>query len=243
MAMLESGSDHAAASIVLPKTLALIDDDHDYAQGLAQHLRALGVAVEVFGDSNELLANGGAFGFGFYVVDLMLPGVDGLALIDILRRRTNVSVLVVSGRLAADTFEQAVTVGADMYLAKPVTFEQVVLAVKAVHRRASSADPAQNAWLLDRRTAQLVTPDGARVELSAADVGLLECFLEAQGEVVQRDVLRQRLGRQGDSVAVDGLSAMVFRLRRRIERATPVTVPLQTKSGIGYAFRAMLRAV
>jgi DNA-binding response OmpR family regulator len=229
MAMLESGSDHAAASIVLPKTLALIDDDHDYAQGLAQHLRALGVAVEVFGDSN--------------VVDLMLPGVDGLALIDILRRRTNVSVLVVSGRLAADTFEQAVTVGADMYLAKPVTFEQVVLAVKAVHRRASSADPAQNAWLLDRRTAQLVTPDGARVELSAADVGLLECFLEAQGEVVQRDVLRQRLGRQGDSVAVDGLSAMVFRLRRRIERATPVTVPLQTKSGIGYAFRAMLRAV
>ncbi|WOB10832.1 response regulator transcription factor [Piscinibacter gummiphilus] len=227
---------------MLPKTLALIDDDHDYAQALTGHLQALGVKVDVFGDSNELLAHRDAFGFGFYVVDLMLPGVDGIALIDILRRRTNASVLVVSGRVASDVFEQAVNAGADMYLSKPVQFEQVVVAVKAVHRRASASDQSQNAWRLDRRAGQLIAPDGARVELSAADVVVMECFLEASGEVVPRDSIRQRLGRPEDPSA-DGVSGTVFRLRRRIERATPVTVPLQTKSGVGYVFKASLKAI
>lgn len=232
-----------AADTVLPKTLALIDDDCAYAQGLSAHLQALGVTVDVFSNSNDLLAHENAFGFGFYVVDLMLPGVDGIELIDILRRRTQASVVVVSGRLAPDVFDQVVSVGADMYLAKPVRFEQVVLAIRAVQRRAGPADPAQSAWLLDRRAGQLVTPDGARVELSAADVTLLECFLEAGGEVVRRETLRQRLGRPVDPAGADGLSATIFRLRRRIERATPVTVPLQTKSGVGYAFKAPLSAV
>lgn len=227
---------------MLPKTLALIDDDHDYAHALTGHLQALGVQVEVFGDSNELLAHPDAFGFGFYVVDLMLPGVDGIALIDILRRRTNASVLVVSGRIAGDAFEQAVNAGADMYLSKPVQLEQVVIAIRAVHRRAASSDLAQNAWRLDRRAGQLIAPDGARVELSTADVVLMECFLEANGEVVRRDSLRQRLGRPDDPGA-DGVSGTVFRLRRRIERATPVTVPLQTKSGVGYVFKAVLKVL
>jgi len=231
-----------SADTVLPKTLALIDDDRAYAQGLSAHLRALGVNVDVFGNSNDLLAHENAFGFAFYVVDLMLPGVDGIELIDILRRRTQASVVVVSGRLAPDVFDQVVNVGADMYLAKPVRFEQVVLTVKAVHRRAGAGDPAQSAWLLDRRAGQLIAPDGARVELSATDVTLLECFLEAGGEVVRRESLRERLGRPSDPAGVDGLSATIFRLRRRIERATPVTVPLQTKSGVGYAFRAPLNA-
>lgn len=228
---------------MLPKTLALIDDDDDFVRGLAAHLRGLGVAVDAFSNSNELLAHGDAFGFAFYVVDLMLPGVDGIELIDILRRRTNASVLVVSGRIAADVFEQAVNAGADMYLAKPVQFEQVVVAVKAVHRRAGPVDPARNTWWLDRRAGHLIAPDGVRVELSAADLTLLECFLEANGEAVRRESLRQRLGRAEDPGSTDGLSAMIFRLRRRIERATPVTVPLQTKSGVGYLFGAPLRAV
>lgn len=229
---------------VLPRTLALIDDDAEYAQGLAEHLRVLGVAVQVFHDSNDLLAQTNPSGFGFYVVDLILPGVDGIQLINILRRRTDTSVLVVSGRLGPEVFEQVINAGADMFLAKPVRFEQVVLAIKAVHRRAGgSADPAQNAWRLERRASLLIAPDGARVALSAADVTLLDCFLEASGETVRRDTLRQRLGRAEDQTGADGLSATVFRLRRRIERATPVAVPLQTKSGVGYVFRALLKAV
>ena len=228
---------------MLPKTLALVDDDREYSDGLSRYLRAQGIAVDAFADSNDLLAHGDPYAYDFYVTDLMLPGVDGTDLIKILRRRTNAGVLVVSGRLAADTFKQVVTAGADMYLSKPLQFEQIMLAIEAVCRRSVASDPTQNVWRLDRRVGQLIAPDGARIDLSDSDRGLLECFVEADGEVVPRDILLQRLGRGGDSESAGGLNATIFRLRRRIERATPATVPLQTKSGVGYAFRAPLKPI
>lgn len=228
---------------MLPKTLALIDDDREYSEGLAQYLRERDFAVDVFADSADLLAHADPYAYGFYVTDLMLPSVDGTALIKILRRRTNAGVLVVSGRLAADTFKEVITAGADMYLSKPVQFEQVALAISAVQRRAFATNPHQNTWRLDRRIGQLVAPDGARVDLSEADRTLIDCFLEANGEVVLRASLLQRLAETSDSEASADLNAIVFRLRRRIERVTPGTVPLQTKSGVGYVFRAPLEAI
>jgi two-component system, OmpR family, response regulator len=229
---------------MLPKTLALIDDDEEYVEFLAQYLRQHGVEVTTFTDSNELLAHSDAFGFAFYVVDLMMPGIGGLDLITVLRKRSNAGVVVVSGRLSPDVFREVVDVGADMYLAKPVQFEQVALAVRAVQRRAVAAAPPSAGWGLDKRARQLLAPDGARVDLSDTDLGLLQCFVEAEGQVVQRELLRQRLGRPDDVDGnKDGLNAVVFRLRRRIERATPALVPLQAKSGVGYVFRAPLRVL
>jgi DNA-binding response OmpR family regulator len=228
---------------MLPKTLALVDDDEAYSDGLSRYLREEGVAVDAFTDSNDLLAHADPYAYDFYVTDLMLPGVDGTDLIKVLRRRTNVGVVVVSGRLAQDTFKQVITAGADMYLTKPVQFEQVSLAVEAVLRRAGATDPLQNAWRLDRRIGQLISPDGSRIDLSDADRTLVECFIEANGQVVARSTLLERLGRVEDSDASAGLTATVFRLRRRIEGATAAAAPLATKSGVGYIFRAPLKVI
>ena len=228
---------------MLPKTLALVDDDKEYTEFLSQYLIELGISVDVFADSIDLLAHPDAYSYEFYVVDLMLPGVDGVDLINVLRRRTQAGVLVVSGRLAPDVFKSVVNAGADMYLAKPVQFEQVALAITAVRRRIGSGSQPDTTWRLDRRAVQLVAPDGARVDLSDNDLALMECFLEAGGEVVARDVLRQRLGRPEESDAADSMAATIYRLRRRIERATPSIVPLQAKSRVGYVFKAPLKAI
>ncbi len=228
---------------MFPKTLALIDDDKEYAEFLAQYLQESGVRVDVFSDSNDLLVHADPYGYQFYLVDLMLPGIDGVDLIKLLRRRTSAGLVVVSGRLAPDVFKDVISAGADMYLTKPVQFEQVALAIKAVHRRVSASAPVQGAWKLDRRTGQLVAPDGARVDLSDIDQTLMECFVEAQGQVVSRETLRQRIGRPEETDAADGLNVTIYRLRRRIERATPLLVPLQSKSRVGYVFRAPLTAL
>ncbi|WP_422844196.1 response regulator transcription factor [Acidovorax sp. M2(2025)] len=227
---------------MLPKTLTLIDDDRVYSLGLSRFLQGLGIAVTTFADGREFLAHADPYGFDFYIADLMLPGIDGTELIRVLRLRSNAGVLVVSGRASADTFKDVVRAGADMYLTKPVKFEQVALAIEAVQRRVHPADPVQNAWRLDRRAGQLTAPDGAVVDLSETDRTLMDCFAEAGGEVVPRETLLQRLGRAADFEASGGLNGAVFRLRRRIERATPGNVPLQTKSGVGYVFRAPVRA-
>lgn len=226
---------------MLPKTLALIDDDPEYSLYLTQHLQAMGIEVQAFADSNRLLAAPTVYQFEFYVVDLSLPGVDGVELIKILRLRTQAGVLVVSGRMAPDAFAAVVRAGADMYLAKPVQFEQVALAVEAVHRRSTRNPSADAVWLLDRRSGDLVAPDGARVSLSDTDLTVIDCFVQAKGGVVTRETLLQCLGRTVDEGATDPLNATIFRLRRRIERATPLAVPLQSKSRVGYAFRAPLK--
>jgi two-component system, OmpR family, response regulator len=225
---------------MLPRTLALVDDDKEYTEFLSQHLRDQGVRVDVFADSSDLLASEGAYTYDFYIVDLMLPGVDGVETIRILRRRTSAGVLVVSGKLAPDVFKQVVEAGADMYLAKPVQFEQVVIALHAVQRRVDAVGQVATTWKLDRHSGQLVAPDGARVDLSEADLAVMECFIEAQGAAVARETLLQRLGRAAAADADDGLNATIYRLRRRIERATPMLVPLQSRSRVGYVFRSPL---
>ena len=226
---------------MLPRNLALVDDDAEHTEFLSQYLRAQGVDVAVFADSDDLLTHPQAYAYDFYVLDLMLPGVDGLELIRLLRRRTDAGLVVVSGRLAPDVFDRVMTAGADMYLAKPAQFEQVVLAVKAVQRRVAGT-VAVLPWRLDRQARQLIAPDTARVDLSAADLAVLECFAEASGQAVTRDTFLTRLGRDPEDGATDGLNATIFRLRRRIERATPLAQPLQSRPRVGYVFKAPLTA-
>ena len=228
---------------MLPKTLALIDDDREYAEFLSQFLQEQGISVDVFADSNDLLAHVDPYRYDFYVVDLNLPGVDGVNLIKVLRLRSAVGVLVVSGQLGPEVFTSVMGAGADMYLAKPVQFEQVAIAIKAVQRRAGATSAGNPAWRLDRRAQQLLAPDGARVDLSELDLAVVECFITANGEAVSRDELRNQLGQGADSPAADSLNATIYRLRRRIEKATPTSVPLQSKSRVGYVFRAPLQAV
>ena len=222
-----------------PQTLALVDDDAAFSEYLAQFLQTRGVAVTWFADSDDLLCSDRAFGFDFYILDLNLPGIDGVSLLRLLRRRTQAGMLVVSGKLAPDAFAQAFGAGADMHLAKPVSFEQVALAVGAVFRRSRGAAASQPAWRLDEATRRLFTPAGAVVELSPTDANVLSCLLLAGGEPVHRDALAARLGL--DLCADPNLlHATIYRLRRRIERAAPGPAPLRSKSRVGYVFAAPL---
>ena len=228
---------------MFPKTLALVDPEGAFSSGLTRYLLKLGIAVDVFADGTDLLTCPAPYSFQFYVTEWMLPGVEGTALIKILRQRTNVGVLVVAREVAADSFKRAITGGADMYLAKPEDFEHVALAIMAIQRRIGLNCPGKHKWRLDRRLGQLLAPNGARVGLSGADLALLECFVESGREIVTRETLLARLRKVPALPTAGGLNGFVFRLRRRIERATPIAVPLQTKSGVGYAFEGSLEAI
>lgn len=225
----------------LPRTLALVDDDLEYSQYLAEYLIALGIQVEHFADSNDLLASKAPFDYGFYIVDLILPGVDGTDLIGILRKRSQAGIVVVSGRVAPDVFAKVIDGGADMHLAKPVSFDKIVVAIRGVHRRVTA--PVSQAWMLDASAGRLLAPDGVAIALSETDLALMQCFLQAQGGSVTRAALCRLLGHPNTPEAENLLSATIYRLRRRVERATPLAVPLHTQARVGYVFKGELRAV
>lgn len=226
-----------------PGTLAVIDDDREFAEYLAQFLRQQGVAVTVFGDSDEFLLAPQAFAFDFYVVDLMLPGVDGVDIVRLIRRKGTAGLVVVSGRVGTEVFDSVIRAGADMYLMKPVRIEQVALAVEAVQRRVAASRAQVAEWRLDRAARKLVAPEGTRIDLNEADMAVIECFVAAEGATVTRATLCERLGRDPATEADNLLHAAIYRLRRRIERVTPSTVPLQSEPKVGYTFRGRLTAV
>jgi two-component system, OmpR family, response regulator len=235
----------------LPATLALVDDDPEFSEYLAQFLCTKGVAAQWFADSDDLLCSDKPFAFDFYIVDLMLPGIDGQSLLRLLRKRTQVGILVVSGMQANDLFAEVIGGGADMHLVKPVSFEQVLLAVASIYRRAAASQAptattgsgsTAGAWRLDPLQRRLLAPDGAQIDLSATDLAVLTCLLEAAGDTVSRETLSSRLG-LGPDDDPNLLNASIYRLRRRIERATDSHAPLQAKSRAGYVFRAPLLRV
>lgn len=226
----------------LPVTLTIVDDDADYREFLAQHLRRQGMRVRTFADSNHLLADADPFGDAFYIIDLMLPGVGGEDLIRILRLRSEAGVLVVTGKAEAGVFENVLTAGADMHLGKPVSLDQITLAISAVYRRiVRQRDDTQRAWQLDADRQRLTSPEGDVIELGDNDVTILSCFPQADGGVVPRETLCERLGRPVLDTSDNGLHAMIYRLRRRIEKVTGSVVPLQSQSRVGYVFKAPIR--
>ena len=202
---------------MLPATLALIDDDATFSEYLAAYLQERGVAVQWFADSDDLLCSERPFDFDFYVIDLMLPGIDGVSLLRLLRRRTQAGMLVVSGKLAADVFDQVMVAGADMHLAKPVTFEQVALAVEAVYRRSGPSgaqQPTQQlAWRLDESARRLLAPDGAVLVDLALPVRCptMPCFGGADLKTLYITTARDK--RPADELAAQPLAGCVLQLR------------------------------
>jgi len=193
-----------------------------------------GVAVSVFDDSSDLLASESPFGYDFYVVDLMLPGVDGDEMIRILRRRTDAGVLVVSGKVGASVFEAVIDAGcrhvprkAGEPGADPLGRESAAPACRAGAASASKA----GRW--NCAPANCSRPDGAKVEAERhrhdGDPLLPRC----RCSIVTRDTLVQRLGRDNSSTLDNTLHATIYRLRRRIEKASTSLVPLQSEPRIG----------
>lgn len=228
----------------LPASTALVDDDPEFSDYLSANLRQQGVSATHFADSESLLCGPQPFDYAFYVLDLGLPGVDGLSLLRMLRRRSNAGVLVVSGMMEPELFERSLLAGADMYLAKPVSVEQVLLAMQTVHRRVQPAAEAGAAaplplWQLLPVARQLRAPDGQLIDLSDTDLTVLALLADAPEHVVTRAELAQALSLPEHDPA-NLVTATVYRLRRRIERGFPGVAPLQSRARVGYVFKARL---
>lgn len=226
---------------MLPSRLCIVDDDTDHLQGLGEYLGRRGMEVRTFSDSGAFLTSVDVFDHDFYVLDLNMPGIDGLELIRLLRRRSEAGIVVVSGRPGDHALDDALTVGADMFLAKPARYEQVLLAVQTVMRRTVATRPPLT-WVLDRKGHTLNTPQGVKVPLLEMDVRMLDCFVDTHGAPVARDLICARIGRDADAENHNGLHAAIYRLRRRIEQATEEVVPLQSRPRVGYHFRGTLVA-
>lgn len=220
--------------------ILVVEDFGPMRGAVVTALRDEGWSVDLAADGAgalELLEHGG---FDLVVLDVMLPGVDGL---EVLRRRRaagdDVHVLMITARDAVDDRVKALDAGADDYLTKPFAIEELVARARALLRRKYSVKaPEIRVGPLELRPAQKrVLFDGEEVELTAREYGLLEVLAYRAGEVVSREELHASLYGDKDLASSNVVDVYVGYVRRKLEAGGRPRL-LHTRRGQGFVLEA-----
>ena len=229
----------------------VVDDDREIRDLLARFLRMHGYRIEAAADGQEMFAALGAGRFDLIVLDLMLPGEDGLSLCRRVRADSNVPVIMLTA-VGEDTDRiVGLEVGADDYLPKPFNPRELLARIRAVLRRATEVHSqpyggrsrrfAFQGWTLDAVRRNLHAPDGTAVDLTAGEFALLLVLLEHPGRVLTRDQLLD-LTRGREAGPFDrSVDIQVSRLRRKIDDDPKRPELIKTVRNSGYVFAGTVR--
>ena len=232
-----------AYSRAMSAHILIVDDDREIRDLTGRYLRKHGFRVDSAADAKEmdrLLRDGR---FDLIVLDLMLPGEDGLSICRRLRAATRIPIVMLTA-VAEDTDRIiGLEIGADDYLTKPFNPRELLARIRAVLRRAEGPLPHPEGgtlvfagWRLDPARRELRDPDGVLVELTAGGFDLLAAFVERPRRVLSRDRLLD-LTKGRDAQPFDrSIDVQVSRLRRKIEADPKKPEVIKTVRSGGYIF-------
>ena len=221
--------------------ILLVEDDDVIAEFVARGLGEAGFAVDRAGDGEAGLELALQNAYDAAVVDVMLPRLDGLGLIDLLRRRgVNTPVLILSARRSVDDRVRGLQAGGDDYLVKPFDFSELLARLQALVRRATGvAEPTRlelGPLTLDLLTRE-VKRDGVVLDLRPREYALLEYLMRNGGRVVSRTAILSHVWGYNFDPHTNAVDVLVSRLREKLDRDFEDKL-LRTVRGAGYVLRA-----
>jgi two-component system OmpR family response regulator len=228
--------------------LLVVDDDREIRDLLAGFLARHGFRVLTAADGKEMRKALADRRIDLVVLDLMLPGEDGLALCRALRARSELPVIMLTAMREEIDRIVGLELGADDYLPKPFNPHELLARIKAVLRRTGgerrASEPKSGGilrfagWRLDPGGRRLTAADGHEVELTAGEFDLLTVFAERPGRVLSREQLLD-LTRGREAAAFDrSIDSQVSRLRRKLEPDAVRPTLIKTVRASGYVFTA-----
>jgi two-component system OmpR family response regulator len=227
--------------------ILVVDDQKEICEVVQQYLSSEGYRVSVANDGGGMRRVMDQADVDLVILDLMLPGEDGLTLARQLREASTVGIIILTGR--GETVDRIIglEMGADDYLPKPFHLRELLARVKSVLRRASSRAQKEKpsgarararfaGWHLDLSTRELVSPDGGEVRLTTGEFDLLAAFVNNANQVLSRDRLLD-LARNREAGPFDRtIDVQVGRLRRKLEPDPQNPTMIKTVRGTGYIF-------
>lgn len=232
-------------------TVLLVDDEATLREPLAEYLVGQGFVVleaESAAAARSLLVDARP---DIVLLDVMMPGEDGLSLCRHLIEAKNLPVILLTARGEPTDRIVGLEMGADDYVVKPFEPRELVARIRSVLRRASGNGSPPNAdehshytfdgWSLDPLKRKLIDPDGITVPLSTAEFRMLRAFLDHPLEVLDRDRLLDMVQGREAHLFDRAVDNQVSRLRRKIERDSRSPQLIQTVRGGGYRFAAEVR--
>ncbi len=228
--------------------ILVVDDHSEIRDLLKRFLEQHGMRVSCARDGKEMKRLLDEREFDLLVLDLMMPGEDGLTLCRELRVKSRLPIIMLTAMGEETDRIIGLEMGADDYLSKPFNPRELLARIKAVMRRTQAEslpvpetltrDLRFDRWLLDVNRRELVDEEGVGMSLSTAEFDLLKVFLERPQRVLSRDQLLD-LARGREAVAFDrAIDTLVSRLRRKLERDPKNPELIKTIWGGGYLFAA-----
>lgn len=232
------GHEAGAVGAAGRRRVLVIEDDADIAEAIAWQLGKSGLEVRVARTGEEGLDQSRR-GFDLVLVDLNLPGVDGLEVCRLLRRQAStlrVPVIIVTARGEEVDRVLGLEIGADDYVVKPFSLKELTARCRVALRRAEGAEStrgyADENFEIDFE-AYLVRHRGAEVRLTAKEFEIFRHLVERVGRVVTREKLLERVAGWDTGVDARSIDAHVRRLRQKLG---PARHHLETVVGLGYRF-------
>lgn len=215
----------------------LVAEDHaSLARSIANGLREEGYAVDLTFDGEEALRWAGDNPYDCAVLDVMMPGKTGFQVVETLRRNgSTVPVLFLTARDTVEDRVKGLNLGADDYLVKPFSFDELLARVRAIIRRGHNR-PSQSLRIADLEidtAAKSVQRGGKAITLSAREYALLEYLALRSGEVVSRSEIWEHLYDQNDETVSNVVDVYIGYLRSKIDRDQDVKL-IHTRRGMGY---------
>lgn len=233
--------------MLAPKTILIVEDDPTSLEAMGAYFEVEGYRVVRAGDSEELDRALERHQVDLMVLDLRLPGKDGLTLLRELRSHSDLPVIVVSARTDEIDHIVALEIGADDYLDKPVNLRELLVRARNILRRCGAQPrpgeaPARPArvefagWTLDTGARRLIAADGTDVHLTRGEFELLSHLTERAGQVLERDQLLDRLSSREWNPYDRSVDVLIGRLRAKIEEDSKDPRLIVTVHGVGYVF-------
>ena len=219
----------------------VIEDDADAAEYLAKGLRESGHGAEVAADGRGGLLRAASEPFDVLIVDRMLPGVDGLSLVQHLRATGHtMPVLFLSALGEVDDRVKGLRAGGDDYLVKPYAFSELLARIENLGRRQSAKAVATSLRVADLELDLLtrkVTRAGQVIDLQPREFQLLETLMRHPGQVMTRTMLLEKVWNYHFDPQTNVIDVHISRLRQKIDRGFDVPL-IHTVRGAGYSLRA-----
>lgn len=222
----------------------IVDDDAEIRTLLHEYLERNGYHCIAVADGAAMLTALATYPVDLIVLDVMLPGHDGLTLCRDLRTHSDLPVIMLTARGEDTDRIIGLEMGADDYIAKPFNPRELLARIKGILRRARGAvrvrigEPLQRMrfadWQLDLTTRNLVSPSGVVVPLSGAEFRLLKVFLDHPNRVLNRDQLMELTQGQSAESLDRSIDVLVSRVRQRLDEDAREPRILKTVRGEGY---------
>ncbi len=220
--------------------LLVIEDDPTIASFLVNGLKEAGFAVDHAEEGRRGLALALTEPYDAAVVDVMLPGLDGLSVIEeIRRRRVRTPVLVLSARHSVDDRVRGLQAGGDDYLVKPFAFSELLARVQALIRRSTGETQPTRLVVGDLSmdlVARRVDRAGVPIDLRPQEMKLLEYLMRNAGRVVSKTMILEHVWNYSFDPRTNVVDVLVFRLREKIDRGREAKM-IHTVRGIGYVLK------